>query len=89
MTSVTAKNGTYTVAHNHNADGTPASSAHHTWFAVNYDMFSTENGNYPNMTTVDGNGNAVQLTYPDGMISWLSGFTSDYNGAVATDSGNL
>jgi hypothetical protein len=27
VTSVTAKNGTYTVAHNHNADGTPATRA--------------------------------------------------------------
>ena len=71
------------------ADGTPASSAHHTWFAVNYDMFSTENGNYPNMTTVDGNGNAVELTYPDGMISWLSSHTSDYDGAVIDGTGNI
>ena len=40
------------------------------------------------MNTVDGLGNKVTLTYPDGMISWLSSFTSDYDGAPATDSGN-
>ncbi len=71
------------------ADGTPTSSAHHTWFAVNYDMFSAENGNYPNMTTVDGNGNSVELTYPDGMISWLSSHTSEYDGTVIDGTGNI
>ena len=71
------------------ADGTPTSSSHHTWFAVNYDMFSVENGNYPNMTTVDGNGNAVELTYPDGMISWLSSHTSEYDGTVIEGTGNI
>ena len=71
------------------ADGTPTSSAHHTWFAVNYDMFSVENGAYPNMTTVDGLGNDVVLTYPDGMISWLSSHTSEYDGAVIDGTGNI
>ena len=52
-------------------------------------MFSSDNGKYPFMNTIDGTGNKVTLTFPDGMISWLSGFTSDYNGSVATDSGNL
>ena len=69
--------------------GNPTSSSHHSWFAVNYDMFSSENGKYPFMRTMDGTGNAVDLTYPDGMISWLSGFTSEYDGSPATDSGNL
>ncbi|MBQ6600088.1 MAG: hypothetical protein IIX36_00435 [Clostridia bacterium] len=69
-------------------DGLPTSSAHHAWFAVNNDMFSSKNGDYPFMKTFDGNGDKVKLTYPDGMISWLSGFTSDYDGLAATDSGN-
>ena len=68
--------------------GNPTSSSHHSWFAVNYDMFSSDNGDYPYMKTVDGNGNTVTLTFPDGMISWLSGYTSDYDGSVATDGGN-
>ncbi len=69
--------------------GNPTSSSHHSWFSVNHDMFSSDNGNYPFMKTVDGTGNQVTLTFPDGMISWLSGFTSDYDGSVATDNGNL
>ncbi len=68
--------------------GNPTSSSHHSWFAVNHDMFSADNGKYPYMSTVDGLGNKVTLTFPDGMISWLSGFTSDYDGAPATDNGN-
>ncbi len=70
-------------------DGTATSSAHHTWFAVNYDMFSIENGAYPNMTTIDGLGNEVDLTYPDGMISWLCRQTSEYDGTVIEGTGNI
>ena len=69
-------------------DGKYAPTPHHSWYAVNYDMFSSSNGNYPSMTTVNGKGEAVSLTYPDGMISWLSGFRSNYNGAAATGKGN-
>ncbi len=68
--------------------GNPTSSSHHSWFSVNYDMFSADNGDYPYMSTVDGLGNKVTLTFPNGMISWLSSHTSDYNGAPATDKGN-
>ena len=71
------------------ADGTKCGSAHHAWFSVNYDMFTTENGDYHNMTTVNGVGESVTLTYPDGMISWLSQFTSDYDGTPCEGKGNL
>lgn len=70
-------------------DGSPAPSGHESWQAVAHDMFSYEWGDYPNMSTVDGNGNEVKFSYPDGMISWLSQFTSDYDGTAATDSGNI
>ncbi len=69
-------------------NGTPLLSAHFSWIAVNNDMFSYKNGDYPFMKTVDGLGAEVTLTYPDGMISWLSSFTGDYDGTPATDSGN-
>ncbi len=70
-------------------DGTKTSSGHHAWYAVNHDMFSSENGDYPYMTTVNGLGEEVTLTYPDGMISWLCSHTSDYNGEPSTGKGNL
>ena len=71
-----------------NPDGTDAPSGHHSWYSVNYDMFSSTDSDYPYMSTVDGKGNAVTLTYPEGMISWLSEKTSDYDGTPASDSGN-
>ncbi len=70
-------------------DGKKTSSNHHAWFAVNYDMFSLENRDYPNMTTVNGLGEEVILTYPDGMISWLSSHTSDYDGNPIEGTGNI
>lgn len=71
------------------ANGEKTPSSHHAWFSVNYDMFTTENGDYHYMTTVDGNGNEVDLKYPDGMISWLSSFKSDYNGKPIDGLGNI
>lgn len=70
-------------------DGKRCTSAHHSWYAVNHDMFSADNGDYPYMSTVNGKGEDVTLTYPDGMISWLCSHTSDYNGEPSTGKGNL
>ena len=70
-------------------DGSAASSNHYAWFSVRYDMFSQSGGSYPYMSTVDGNGKKVTLTYPDGMISWLCSHTSDYDGTPSEDQGNL
>ena len=69
-------------------DGSRASSAHFAWYSVNNDMFAEDNGPYPKMKTIDGNNKDVNLRYPDGMISWLSGFKSSYDGSPATDGGN-
>ncbi len=60
--------------------GRVPSFGHSSWDAVTYDMFSAMDGKYPRMSTVDGNGNTVKLTYPNGMISWLSDKTSNYSG---------
>ncbi|MBQ3519821.1 MAG: prolyl oligopeptidase family serine peptidase [Clostridia bacterium] len=70
-------------------DGNKTSSAHHAWYSVTFDMFSVENGDYPHMSTVNGLDETVTLTYPEGMISWLSQFTSNYDGTPATNSGNM
>ncbi len=69
-------------------NGVPNVSGHHAWYSVNNDMFSDENGDYPMMSTVNGVGEKITLTYPDGIISWLSSFESDYDGSAATDGGN-
>lgn len=70
-------------------DGKKTSSSHHAWFAVNHDLFSAENGAYPYMTTVNGLGEEVTLTYPEGMISWLTSHTSDYDGTPIEGTGNI
>lgn len=70
-------------------DGTKTASSHHAWYAVNHDMFSSENGDYPYMSTVNGVGEEVTLSYPDGMISWLSSHTSDYDGTPIEGKGNI
>ncbi|MBQ4338611.1 MAG: hypothetical protein IJC37_04240 [Clostridia bacterium] len=71
------------------ANGKKTPSSHHAWFAVNYDMFTVDNGAYHYMNTVNGAGEEVTLSYPDGMISWLSQFTSDYDGTPCTGMGNI
>ena len=70
-------------------DGTKTSSSHHAWFAVNHDMFTDLNGDYHNMTTINGLGEEVNLEYPDGMISWLTSHTSDYDGTPTKGTGNI
>ena len=70
-------------------DGKRCTSAHHSWYAVNHDMFSSENGAYPHMSTKNALGEEVTLTYPEGMISWLCSHTSDYDGEATTGKGNL
>ncbi len=70
-------------------DGTKTGSSHHAWFAVNHDLFSAENGAYPHMTTVNGLSEKITLTYPDGMISWLSSHTSDYDGTPIEGTGRI
>ena len=69
-------------------NGIICGSSHWSWFSVNNDMFSSKNGDYPLMKTQNGCGKTIKLMYPDGMISWLSGFSSDFDGSKATDSGN-
>ena len=53
-------------------------------FAYSEELFAIDNVIY------DGNGKKVTLTYPDGMISWLSAQSSDYGaGQNDSDSGSF
>lgn len=60
-------------------DGRVSPDGHRSWHVLTYDGFSSEDSNYPLMSTVDGNGNDITLTYPNGVISWLISFTSNYD----------
>lgn len=68
-------------------DGKKTPSNHHAWFAVSNDMFMDDGSEYINMTTYDASGKVIDLDEPDGMISWLSRFISDYNGEKLKPSG--
>ncbi len=49
-----------------------AAEVHNTWTPVLNDLFMYNGDEYIEMTTVDGKGNEVHLTYPEGFIHWLS-----------------
>lgn len=45
---------------------------HNTWDPVCHDLFMNDKTQFKDMTVVDGTGKEVKLTYPNGLISWLS-----------------
>ncbi|MBR5437386.1 MAG: hypothetical protein IKV21_00565 [Clostridia bacterium] len=66
--------------------GTDKNEIHNTWTAVLNDLFMDDCSEYKAMTTVDGEGNSVKLTYPEGFITWLSSQSlSDNASAVSTN----
>ncbi len=70
-------------------DGRNAPSNHHVWFALANDMFTYGGGEYPDAVTTDANGGTVVLASPDGVVSWLCRFTSDYGGEALEPNGTL
>ncbi len=70
-------------------DGRNTTSNHHVWFALANDLFTYDEGKYPNAVTTDAQGNEIELTSPDGVVSWLCGFTSDYAGEDVEMNGTL
>lgn len=62
------------------ADGKYTPSNHHVWYPANNDFFTYENGDYYNMKTYDTEGNEIKLEYPNGLISWMSSYRSNYRG---------
>ena len=45
---------------------------HNTWDAACHDLFMDDNKAQKDMTVKDGNGKTINLTYPQGLIYWLS-----------------
>ncbi|MCI6770382.1 MAG: prolyl oligopeptidase family serine peptidase [Oscillospiraceae bacterium] len=52
------------------ADG--KNETHNTRDAVCHDLFMNDKTQFKDMTVVDGTGKEIHLTYPDGLISWMS-----------------
>lgn len=66
----------------YNADGVERSSdVHNTWDAVTYDMFMKSGEVYYASETVNASGEGVSLTFPNGVISWLSSQSLERGGA--------
>lgn len=69
--------------------GGGASDNHHMAKVVTYDMHMLDGSKYYDSETVDGNGNTLNLTSPNGMIYWMNGVSSEYGGAQGGGSGNV
>lgn len=70
-----------------NPDGSIAGENHRLFQTIMYDFFTIDNKAYPNVETVDGNGKTVNMNFPNGMISWMSGIHSEFDGAGSTGGG--
>ena len=70
-------------------DGKNTSSNHFVWFALANDLFTYDGGPYPNAVTTDASGNETELVSPDGVVSWLCRYTSDYAGEEMSPNGTL
>lgn len=68
-----------------NPDGRIAGENHRLFQTINYDLFTESNESYPNLTTEDGKGNTVEMSYPYGVISWMSGIHSSFDGETSSD----
>ncbi len=68
--------------------GSSASDNHHMAKVVTYDLHMLDGSTYKNVTTKDGNGNAVTLDSPNGMITWMNSVSSEYEGSHGSGSGN-
>lgn len=70
-------------------DGKNTSSNHYVWVAVANDLFTYDEGKYPNAVTTDANGNEIELKSPDGLVAWLCRHTSGYKGEKIAANGTL
>lgn len=73
----------------YNPDGTKSSDNHHLASVITYDLHTHDEGSYPELETIDGNGNVVDLTSPNGLIKWISNTYSDYDGSPAEGMGEI
>lgn len=62
-----------------NPDGSKGDSNHRLYTTISLDFFTIDGSPYPNVTTTDGNGNAISFENSEGMISWMSGIHSSFD----------
>jgi len=73
----------------YNPDGTKSSDNHHLAKVITYDLHTLDEGDYPNMTTVNGVGMTVNLSSPKGLIKWISAIHSDFDGNADSSSSSV
>ena len=56
--------------------GNAASDNHHMAKTVTYDLHMLDGSTYPDLETIDGNGNTVKLDSPNGIIYWMNSVSS-------------
>lgn len=72
-----------------NPDGTDSDSNHRLFKTIGYDFFTVDGEPYPDVETKDGNGNKIIMESPNGMIAWMCGIHSSFEGNdPEIDSGN-
>lgn len=64
----------------YNPDGSRSSDNHHLAKVITYDLHTLNNDQYPEMTTINGKGNTVNMASPNGLIRWISSVHSDFSG---------
>ncbi len=69
--------------------GSSASDNHHMAKVITYDLHMLDGSTYPNATTVNGNGETVNLTSPNGLIYWMNEVSSDFDGTPAQEDTNF
>ncbi|MCR5522823.1 MAG: hypothetical protein K6F64_04185, partial [Clostridia bacterium] len=64
----------------YNPDGTEASDNHHLAKVITCDLHTYDGAQYPDLETIDGLGNVVNLEGEYGLIKWISNVYSDNTG---------
>lgn len=66
-----------------NPDGSKGDSNHRLYTTISYDFFMVDGSVYPNVTTVNGDGDTVSIEGSQGMISWMCNTHSSFDGTAS------
>ena len=69
----------------YNPDGSKSSDNHHLAGVITYDLHMLDDSNFDGLTTVDGNGNEIDISAPNGLIKWISEIHSDFDGVSKSE----
>ena len=64
----------------YNPDGSRSSDNHHLAGVITFDLHTINDGNFSGVTTVNGYGQTVDISAPNGLIRWISSVRSNFKG---------